>query len=159
MENCMENEFLLWIYNKCRSINNGYKLFLVNYPAKKLYANYFADIAWSNDFSHSDKYCPEHHWCSQNDRKGTSNQNQTRRKIWRLRNQRWVSINSEWNVPHRKNNHYCAMAAHKENHISSEWLKIGTRSQIWLKLMSIKSQLRLINVVTILWSNTIMRKS
>ena len=31
---------------------------------------------------------------------------------------------------HRKNNHYSAMAAHKENHISSEWLKGGMRSQI-----------------------------
>ena len=32
---------------------------------------------------------------------------------------------------HRKNNHYSVMAAHnKENHISSEWLKGGIRSQI-----------------------------
>ena len=31
---------------------------------------------------------------------------------------------------HRKNNHYSAMAAHKENHISSEWLKEWMRSHI-----------------------------
>ena len=31
---------------------------------------------------------------------------------------------------HRKNNHYSEMAAHKENHISSEWLKDGMRGQI-----------------------------
>ena len=31
---------------------------------------------------------------------------------------------------HRKNNHYSAIVAHKENHISSEWLKGGMRSQI-----------------------------
>ena len=31
---------------------------------------------------------------------------------------------------HRKNNHYSAMAAHKENHIPSELLKSGMRDQI-----------------------------
>ena len=31
---------------------------------------------------------------------------------------------------HRKNNYYSAMGAHKENHISSEWLKGGLRRQI-----------------------------
>ena len=31
---------------------------------------------------------------------------------------------------HRKNNHYSALTAHKENHTSSEWLKGGTRSVV-----------------------------
>ena len=83
-----------------------------DYLDRKVYTNYFADIApMILD------------WCRQYGEKGASNQNQTRPRSESKQIQSEIYL-------HRKNNHYSAMATHKENHISSESLKGGMRSQI-----------------------------
>ena len=44
---------------------------------------------------------------------------------------------------YRKDNHYSAMAAEQENHISSEWLKSGTKSRI-----SLNTDINIIQIMT-----------
>ena len=91
-----------------------------DYLHGKVYTNYFGDIAPM--ILASDKYSPEHPWYRQNCKKSTCNQNQTRTtQIQQIQSEIYL---------HSKNNHYSAMAALKENHISSEWLKSGMRSHI-----------------------------
>ena len=95
--------------------------YINDYLDRKVYTNYFVDILWtnSNDFSHRvlniiyvDKSARRVH---QTKFKPKLDQNQ--------QIQREIYL-------HRKNNHYSAMAAQKENHIYSKWLKNEMRSHI-----------------------------
>ena len=92
-----------------------------DYLDKKVYTNYFADIA------------PMILATVTNTVLNIIDVDKTARRVHLTKIKPELDQNQQFQSEiylHRKNNHYSAMAAHKENHISSEWLKGGMRSQI-----------------------------